>query len=179
MTRPLAVAILVLLTALAPPACLATDAVETSGDVLRAAIPLAALAVAWHRDDDAGVKQFLWAYGATVGSTLVLKQTIHERRPDGSGNDAFPSGHAATAFAGAAVLQRRYGWRTAWPAWVLAGWTGWTRVDADKHDWGDVTAGAAIGVASAWLIVEPMEGVRVQPAALQDGGVGVVFSARW
>lgn len=162
-----------------PPGAQAGDGIETSGDVLRAAIPLAALGVAWHRDDDEGLEQFLWAYGATVGGTLVLKEVVDKERPDGSDDDAFPSGHAATAFVGAAVLQRRYGWRTAWPAWVLAAWTGWTRVDADEHDWADVAGGAAVGVASAWIFVEPVENLRIAPAALPGGAVGIGIAGRW
>jgi len=175
--RPLA-ALLVLVLA-CPPGARAGDGIETSGDVLRAAIPLAALGVAWHRDDDEGLEQFLWACGVTVGGTLVLKEAVDKERPDGSGDDAFPSGHAATAFVGAAVLQRRYGWRTAWPAWVLAAWTGWTRVDADEHDWADVAGGAAVGVASAWIFVEPVENLRIAPAALPGGAVGIGIAGRW
>lgn len=164
---------------LAWPAAVRADAVEASGEILRAAIPVAALGVAWHRDDREGLGQFLLAYGATVGATLALKATVNEARPDGSGDDAFPSGHAATAFAGAAVLQRRYGWRTAWPAWVLAAWTGWTRVDADEHDWADVAGGAAVAAASAWLLVEPRNDVLVAPAVLPDGGLGLTVSGRF
>lgn len=179
MRRAGAVALLVLATLTGPPPALAGGGVETSGDVLRAAIPLAALGVAWHRSDDEGIGQFLWAYGSTVGATFVLKQAVDKDRPDGSDDDAFPSGHAATAFAGAAVLQRRYGWRTAWPAWLLAAWTGWTRVDADEHDWADVAGGAAIGVVSAWMLVEPGENLRIVPAALPGGAAGIAFSGRW
>jgi len=173
-------AVWLLATGLASPAPAgAGDAVEISGDVLRAAIPLAAFGIAWYRDDRQGLEQFLWASGATVGATLVLKEVVEKDRPDGSDDDAFPSGHAATAFLGAAVLQRRYGWGTAWPAWLLAAWTGWTRVDADEHDWADVAGGAAVGVASAWIFVEPTENLRIAPAALPGGAVGIGIAARW
>ena len=63
--------------------------------------------------------------------------------PMARATDAFPSGHAATAFQGAAFIHRRYGIRRAWPAYVLATFTAWTRVDADEHDTADVLAGAA------------------------------------
>lgn len=46
--------------------------------------------------------------GLTVGVTYTLKQTIHEKRPDGTDNKSFPSGHTAVAFAGAAVLDKEY-----------------------------------------------------------------------
>lgn len=167
-----------LLLCLLPFGISASDGVETSGDVLRAAIPLAALAVAWQRDDRQGLESFLWTYGATAALTLGTRALVDDERPDGSGDDAFPSGHAATAFAGAAVLQRRYGWRTAWPAWVLAGYTGWTRVDVDAHDWTDVAGGALLGIASAWLVVEPLDGVQAGVAPVA-GGPGLVLSARW
>ena len=159
------------IVAIALCACSATasagDAVETSGDVLRAVIPLVAYGVAWKRDDDEGRRQFAWAFGGTVVSTLALKEIVDDEGPEGQSN-AFPSGHAATAFAGAAFLQRRYGWRTAWPAWLGAAYTGWTRLDADEHDAADVLAGAALAAAWNWWLVEPAEGPVVQPVVDAD-----------
>lgn len=175
-TRLAAILAVAVVTLMPRPA--AAGGTETSGEVLRWAIPAAALGAAWHRDDAAGIRQFLWAYGAAAATTLALKAMVDDERPDGGGNDAFPSGHATTAFAGAAVLQRRYGWSSAWPAWLLAAWTGYTRVASDEHDWEDVAGGAAVGIAAAWLFVEPAEGMKIQPAAVGDG-LGVEISLRW
>lgn len=155
----------------------AADAVETSGDVLRVAIPAAAFAVAWRREDKAGQRQFLSSFAATVASTYALKKTVDKSRPNGD-DEAFPSGHAATAFGGAAFLHRRYGIRDAWPAYLLSAYVGWTRIDADEHDGWDVLGGAAIAMAWNWLLVTPRQGVVVAPVAASDG-LGVRFSMRW
>ena len=89
---------------------------ETAGDVLRVAIPAAAFALTVKRDDRDGRMQFYKSFGATVVGTWALKETVEKERPDGTGDDAFPSGHAATAFQGAAFIHRRYGIREAWLA---------------------------------------------------------------
>ena len=87
------------------------------------------------------------------------------------GDDAFPSGHASSAFQGAAFIQRRYGIKQAWPAYVLATYTGWTRVDADKHDTTDVLAGAALGIASSFVFAKRRD---VNVSAFYDvNGVGI------
>jgi membrane-associated phospholipid phosphatase len=56
----------------------------------------------------------MWQAGGSIlvgeGIAQGLKHSVHERRPDGSGNDSFPSGHAAVSFAAAATIHRRYGW---------------------------------------------------------------------
>ncbi len=127
---------------------------ETAGDVLRVAIPAAAFALTVKRDDRDGRMQFYKSFGATVVGTWALKETVEKERPDGTGDDAFPSGHAALAFQGAAFIHRRYGIREAWLPYVLATYTAWTRVDADEHDTTDVLAGAAVGIASSFILAK-------------------------
>ena len=62
---------------------LAADKVETSGHVLRVAIPVAAYAVAWRRDDDQGRSQFLKSFAGTVVTSYALKKTVDKNRPNG------------------------------------------------------------------------------------------------
>ncbi len=150
---------LVLATAATPSA--ADDAVETSGSVLRVAIPAAAYALTFVEDDPEGRPQFYRSFGANVLATLALKEAVNKSRPDGSDDDAFPSGHASMAFQGASFIHRRYGIERAWPAYALAAYTGWTRLDADEHDELDVLAGAALGIASSMLLVDRFENVDV------------------
>jgi membrane-associated phospholipid phosphatase len=146
------------------------DAVESSGHVLRAAIPAGAWWVARRDGDRDGEIQFAKAFAASTATAYALKKIVDKERPNGD-DEAFPSGHATTAFSGAAFLQRRYGWRRAWPAWALATYTGWTRVHADEHDWEDVAGGAALAVAGAWLFVSPLTDTAVAPVALRDGAM--------
>ena len=132
----------------------AGDNTETTGDVLRVALPAAAFALTFKRDDQPGRRQLYRAFGANVLGTWVLKEAVDKKRPDGTGSDAFPSGHASMAFQGAAFIHQRYGIRSAWPAYVLATVAAWTRVDADEHDTADVLAGAAVGIASSFVLVK-------------------------
>ncbi|HEX7081314.1 MAG TPA: phosphatase PAP2 family protein [Gammaproteobacteria bacterium] len=152
----------------------AGDTAEEAGDVLRVAIPAAALAVTIRRDDRDGRRQLYRAFAANVAATWLLKETVEDERPDGSDDDAFPSGHTSVAFQGAAFLHRRYGIRTAWPAYALAAFTGWSRIDADEHDEADVLAGAALGIGASFLLVDKLERKRIAviPAA-GDGAWGV------
>jgi membrane-associated phospholipid phosphatase len=140
---------------------------ESAGDVLRVALPAAAFALTVKRDDRDGRRQFYKSFGASVVGTLALKEAFDKKRPDGTGDDAFPSGHAANAFQGAAFIHRRYGIRDAWPAYVLATFTAWSRVDADEHDTADVLAGAAVGVASSFVLAKRR---KVDVAALLEPG---------
>ena len=99
------------------------------------------------------------AYGALTAVAGGLKLTVHERRPDGSDDRSFPSGHAARAFAGAELVRSEYGWGWGSAAYAVATGVGVLRVKGDHHYTHDIVAGAAIGVLSAraayWLL--PLE----------------------
>jgi membrane-associated phospholipid phosphatase len=130
------------------------DKTETAGDVLGIALPATAFALTFTHDDPEGRVQFYKSFGSTVAATWLLKQTVHKERPDGSNDESFPSGHAAGAFQAASFVQRRYDDFPAWPGYLLATYTGWTRVEAKKHFTSDVLAGAALGIGSSFLFVK-------------------------
>jgi membrane-associated phospholipid phosphatase len=159
-----------------PPAA-AADETERSGDALRVAIPAAAWALTWHRDDREGRHDFYQSFAANVIATYTLKGLVEKERIDGSDDDAFPSGHASAAFQGAAFLHRRYGLRRAWWAYALAGYTGWTRIDADEHDSADVLAGAAVGIASSFLLTQPRDNHVVVAPEFGSDYVGIRFQS--
>src|SRR5262249_10129383 len=52
--------------------------------------------------------------------TQTLKITTQRERPDGSGANSFPSGHAAGTMAFATALERHFGWRYWLPAYTFA-----------------------------------------------------------
>lgn len=133
----------------------AQKGVKTSTDVLLVAMPVAALTGVLVARDWEGLKQGALTAVTTVGTTMLLKWVVNERRPDGSDYHSFPSGHSSTTFATAAFLQRRYGWKFGAPAYALATYTAWGRVFAKKHHWWDVVAGAAIGAGSAYIFTTP------------------------
>ena len=82
---------------------------------------------------------------------------IDKQRPNMENGNSFPSAHTSITFQGASFLQRRYGWKNGWPAYLLAGFTGYTRINADKHDVFDVIAGAVIGIGSTYLFTTPYQ----------------------
>ena len=85
----------------------------------------------------------------TEVSTLGLKAAFRRSRPDG-GNYSFPSGHAARCFAAATVLQTLYGLPAGVPAYLVAAFISFTRMDQNSHYASDVVFGAALGSAIGW-----------------------------
>ena len=96
-------------------------------------------------------------------AVLVLKPAFERPRPSltvpqadplmGAGGYSMPSGHAATAFAGAVALT--YMWKRAAPLFfLLATAIAFSRVYVGVHYPGDVLAGAALGAAvgAAWVL---------------------------
>jgi len=78
----------------------------------------------------------------------ALKYTVQRERPDQSNHQSFPSGHSASAFATAGVLQRHYGWKAGVPATVVAAYVATARVHDNRHYLSDVIFGAAMGIAA-------------------------------
>jgi membrane-associated phospholipid phosphatase len=106
-----------------------------------------------------------------------LKYTIRRDRPDHSNNKSFPSGHSASAFATATVLQRYYGWKIGVPAYALGGYVALARMSWNRHHASDVVMGAGFGIASARTVTMSMAksrfSVGVQP---QAGGASINFT---
>jgi hypothetical protein len=96
------------------------------------------------------------AFCALTALAGGLKYTIHERRPDGTDNKSFPSGHAARAFMGAEMIRMEYGTGLGIAAYGTALGVACLRVYNDRHWWYDVAAGAGIGILSThiayWLL---------------------------
>ncbi len=84
-------------------------------------------------------------------AVYALKNTTKIERPDGSANNSFPSGHTATAFAGAEFLWQEYKDKSVWygiSGYLVATATGAFRVVNNRHWVTDVVAGAGIGILS-------------------------------
>lgn len=98
------------------------------------------------------------AYLLTGISVYGIKSLTTVLRPDGSSRNSFPSGHTATAFAGAELLRREYWKASPWigvAGYVMAAGTGFLRMYNNRHWLTDVIAGAGIGILSVqaayWL----------------------------
>ncbi|MEZ5293978.1 MAG: phosphatase PAP2 family protein [Vicinamibacterales bacterium] len=118
-------------------------------------------------------------YGLTVG---VVKPLVHRDRPNVAGlvaartveavpstDPSFPSGHAATAVAGAlAGTTLLPALRV--PLWALATAMAYSRVYVGVHYPSDVLAGALLGAACAFLVLGGFPpSVSPQPARAPGG----------
>jgi membrane-associated phospholipid phosphatase len=119
---------------------------------------------------------------AQIASQLVvqsLKVATDRSRPDGSNSFSLPSGHAASAFATAAVLQRDFGWKVGIPAYALGAYVAAARVGSSKHYLSDVILGAAVGVVAGRAVTVGSGKVKfdlsVAPTA---GGAALMFTKR-
>lgn len=106
--------------------------------------------------------------------TIAVKQVVRRDRPEGSGY-SFPSGHAATAFASATVLQHRFGWKAGIPAYAVATYVAASRVDMQRHYLSDVVFGAAVGIVAGRTVTVGGHQFEIGPMAA-SGGAGVGLS---
>ncbi len=137
---------------------------EKIGDFLTFAIPAVAYgSTFYYMDDTEGREQFYWAYGTAMTTTVVLKYSIKEKRPDNDDEDSFPSGHTASAMAGATFIHKRYGFKYAIPAYIGAIYTGYSRIQVNRHHPHDVVVGAIIGAVASWYFVDPMKKLNIVP----------------
>jgi membrane-associated phospholipid phosphatase len=143
------------------PAAASEKGWDDAGTIAKNALVVAAFAVPAVQEDWDGALQAGGSIGGTILVTQGLKEIFPSRRPDGSDDRSFPSGHTSTSFAAAATLHNRYGWEAGLPAYVVASFVGLSRVEARKHRVGDVLVGAAIGTATGHLITRKAN-ARVQ-----------------
>lgn len=126
------------------------------------------------------------SFAINGGLTYTLKHTIHEMRPDRTDNRSFPSGHTSVAFCGATTLMHEYRKVSPWigvAGYAVATGVAVDRVRRNRHHWGDVVAGAAIGVASAeagyligdWIIGK---GKKTDNVALSVSPTGLEFAMK-
>ncbi len=137
----------------------------TASDIAVNGLTLVALGLPIVKGDKQGAFQAGGSIAASVLVSTGLKEAFPEWRPDRSDRKSFPSGHTSTAFAAAATLQNRYGWEIGIPAHVAAAFVGFSRVQADRHHWYDVVAGAALGALGGYLLSKNLapKGAYVPP----------------
>jgi membrane-associated phospholipid phosphatase len=143
--------------------------VTNAGTVLSFALPLATAGAHFWQGDREGLKQLAFTWSSSVVLAEALKQGTNRTRPDGSNDLSFPSGHAARAFAAAAHVNRRHGMQAAWPLYAGAVAVGWTRVQARRHDWLDVTGSLLLSEWMARTWSTPHEQAPRLAASRADG----------
>ena len=174
---------LLLLTtaALAPGTARAeTEWVTHTGDILQIALPVFGGISTFFTNPDPdkswdreGTRQFALSYGSSWTTTYVLKYAAGKARPNGDNRTSFPSGHTMSAFAGAAFIDGRYGKTFGIPAYAMALFTGYSRVQSNWHYRDDVIAGASIGAMYAWHFVSPQPGKLSLLPTVSAQGIGL------
>lgn len=137
----------------------ANDFVKDIGNYMQVIVPAYAFGMTMNEQDWQGSRQFVYSFAATELSVLGLKSVIDETRPNGSNKNSFPSGHTAAAFNGAVFIHKRYGFNRAIIPYMMAGFTGYSRIASDMHYLHDVVAGAAIGGMFSWFLTSKYENV--------------------
>ena len=107
--------------------------------------------------------------------TQTLKYTTRRERPDGSGKNSFPSGHAADTFAFATALERHLGWRYAVPAYIFSSYVAISRLPANRHWFSDAVFGSTVGIIAGRTITS--HEAHPFPVAVNyiPGGVSVMY----
>ena len=154
---------------------------SNASDLLAVGLPALAAGVTWAQGDTEGLKELTYSLGGTYMAATALKKSIHSTRPDGSDNESFPSRHTAFAFAAVRYMDKRYGAElTPYTPWLYAaaGLTGVAMVQANKHHWQDVVAGAALGFGTAHYLTEPVKGGQLSLLPT-PGGMAVAWQRSW
>lgn len=145
-----------------------------------------------HKLFDASM-MYITSAGIMGLSTHFVKQGVHRLRPDNVGNNSFPSGHTASAFAAAEFLYQEYKDVSPWigyGGYCVATATGTLRLYNNRHWVSDVVAGAGFGIASTKIsyLIYPyikkmftgkgVQNLSLVPAKL-DGNNGFAASYRF
>lgn len=154
-----------------------SSVLSTLGDISQIALPASAVITSLALHDDEGLIQFTHAYLTTMSCVYILKPIVNENRPNG-GAWSFPSGHTASAMAGASYLGQRYGMTYGGPAFILAALVASSRVATNKHYSVDVIAGGAIGLTANLFLTTRWPNVSVKPLVNTEG-VAIQSSISW
>jgi membrane-associated phospholipid phosphatase len=111
-----------------------------------------------------------------VAEALVqtLKYTTRRERPDGSGKNSFPSGHAADTFAFATALERHLGWKGAVPAYIFSSYVAISRIPDNRHWLSDTVFGASVGIIAGRTCTRHGKEYPIH-VSLMPGGAQVMF----
>jgi membrane-associated phospholipid phosphatase len=107
-----------------------------------------------------------------------LKYTTRRERPDHSGRNSFPSGHAADTFAFATALERHLGWRYAVPAYVFASYVAVSRLPANRHWFSDAVFGSAVGIIAGRTVTSHEAEPFPVAVTYVPGGAAVMYVRR-
>jgi hypothetical protein len=109
------------------------------------------------------------ALAVTDLTTAGLKLIRNNENPNG-GNWAWPSGHTASSFAVASVLDEFYGSKVGIPAYALASLIAYRMMDTGDHWASDVVFGATLG----WVVGHTIAGKHKKLEKLEVAGFKIL-----
>jgi len=110
--------------------------------------------------------------------TQTLKYTTRRERPDHSGRNSFPSGHAADTFAFATALERHLGWRYFIPAYTFASYVAISRLPENRHWLSDTVFGATVGIIAGRTVTSHEANPFPVAVTSVPGGVAIMYVRR-
>jgi membrane-associated phospholipid phosphatase len=108
--------------------------------------------------------------------TVSLKYTVRRERPDGSGANSFPSGHAADTMAFATALERHYNWHYYLPAYAFASYVAMSRLHDNVHFVSDVVFGSAVGIIAGRTVTRTGHRPFPVQAMALPGGFAIMYT---
>ena len=116
----------------------------------------------------------------TAGIVFGLKEAVRRERPERAEQStasgfSFPSGHAASTFAAATVLQQHLGYKAGLPTYLVASYVAMSRLHENVHNASDVVFGAAIGVVVGRTVTWHGRNFYASPMLLPKG-TGIIVN---
>lgn len=152
----------IILSIISPCPIFGKTKIETTGDIIQVLLPVSYFSYSFCTDKQE-VENFYNAFGATLAITHILKIAVPDKRPDGSNDNSYISGHTSAAFSGATLLYQKFGWKIGIPALAAASYVGWSRVESKRHYFDDVARGALVGILSTILFSKKSMPVDLSP----------------
>ena len=115
-----------------------------------------------------------------AGIVLGLKESVRRPRPERAEvtqatGFSFPSGHAASTFAAATVLQQHLGYKAGLPTYLVASYVAMSRLHENVHNASDVVFGAAVGIVVGRTVTWHGRNFYASPMLIPKGG-GIIVN---
>ena len=163
-----------------------TTQIEDIGNALQYIEVINSVATVAIKKDKEGAKQLGYTLltssvvteaGKMAFNNVTIGGTRLGERPNG-GDKNFPSGHTSWTTANAWFMYKRYGIKYA--ALPIAGaiFTGYSRIEAEKHTVAGVLSGALVGVLSAQFLTTSFNQKNLQVSfipTVENGSTGAMF----
>lgn len=116
----------------------------------------------------------------TAGIVYGIKESVRRERPVSAESSSavgfsFPSGHSASTFAAATVLQQHLGYKAGIPTYLVASYVAMSRLHENVHFASDVVFGAAVGIIVGRSVTWHGRNFYASPMLLPKGG-GIIVS---